>query len=68
VFVSNWSVSKLELSLTIWWHEPDDPNYEDTETAIEYSCQTGKVIDRLNVMGFPSAVCSRSSKMDFGPS
>ena len=25
---------------------------EETETAIEYACETGKAIDRLNVMGF----------------
>ena len=34
------------------WGEPEDPNNEETETVIEYSCETGKVIDRLNVMGF----------------
>jgi hypothetical protein len=34
------------------WGEPNDPTDEKTETAIEYSCETGKVIDRLNVMGF----------------
>jgi HEPN/Toprim N-terminal domain 1 len=34
------------------WGEPEDPNDEETETVIEYSCETGKVIDRLNVMGF----------------
>lgn len=34
------------------WGEPEDPANEKTETAIEYSCETGKVIDRLNVMGF----------------
>ena len=25
---------------------------EETEMAIEYACETGKAIDRLNVMGF----------------
>ena len=25
---------------------------EETETAIEYACETGKAIDRLNIMGF----------------
>jgi hypothetical protein len=34
------------------WGEPENLNDEETETAIEYSCETGKVIDRLNVMGF----------------
>src|SRR5213593_406209 len=34
------------------WGEPGDPNDDETETVIEYSCETGKVIDRLNVMGF----------------
>ena len=34
------------------WGEPDDPNDNETETVIEYSCETGKVIDRLNIMGF----------------
>lgn len=33
------------------WGEPDIDDQE-TETAIEYSCQTRKVIDRLEVMGF----------------
>jgi hypothetical protein len=32
--------------------EAQDPNDQETETVIEYSCETGKVIDRLNVMGF----------------
>jgi hypothetical protein len=32
--------------------EPNDPTDEKTEIAIEYSCETEKVIDRLNVMGF----------------
>jgi len=34
------------------WGEPNDPTDEKTETAIEYSCEIGKVIDGLNVMGF----------------
>ena len=34
------------------WGEPHDFNDEETETVVEYSCETGKVIDRLNVMGF----------------
>jgi hypothetical protein len=34
------------------WGEPDNPNDDETETVIEYACETGKVIDRLNVMGF----------------
>jgi len=34
------------------WGVPEDPNDTETETAIEYSCETGNVIDRLNVMGF----------------
>lgn len=34
------------------WGEPDDPNDDETETAIEYSCAVGEAIDRLNVMGF----------------
>lgn len=34
------------------WGEPEDINDEETETVIEYSCETVKVIDRLNVMGF----------------
>ncbi|MBV5326987.1 MAG: hypothetical protein JZU65_05020 [Chlorobium sp.] len=33
-------------------NEPDDPNDDEIETAIEYSCEIRKVIDRLNVMGF----------------
>jgi hypothetical protein len=37
---------------TLVWEEPDDPNDDEIETVIEYSCETGKVIDRLNVMGF----------------
>jgi hypothetical protein len=43
------------------WGEPDDTNDEETETAIEYSSETGKVIDRLNVMGFTL----RRVQMDF---
>lgn len=34
------------------WGEPEDRSDEEMETAIEYSCETGKVSDRLNVMGF----------------
>jgi hypothetical protein len=34
------------------WGEPDDPSDNERETVIEYSCETGKVIDRLNIMGF----------------
>lgn len=34
------------------WGEPDDPNDNEKETVIEYSSETGKVIDRLNIMGF----------------
>ena len=34
------------------WGELDDPEDDELETAIEYSCETEKVIDRLNVMGF----------------
>ena len=34
------------------WREADDPNDNEAETVIEYSCETGKVIDRLNIMGF----------------
>ena len=34
------------------WGEPQCMDDEETETAIEYACETGKVIDRLNVMGF----------------
>lgn len=34
------------------WDEPDNPTDDETETVIEYSCETLKVIKRLNVMGF----------------
>jgi len=34
------------------WGEPDCMDDEETETVIEYSCETSKVVDRLNVMGF----------------
>ena len=34
------------------WGEPHCMDDEETETAIEYACETGKAIDRLNVMGF----------------
>ncbi len=34
------------------WGEPDSVGDEDCETAVVYTCETTKVIDRLNVMGF----------------
>lgn len=34
------------------WGVPDDSEEDEIETAIEYSCETASVIDRLNVMGF----------------
>lgn len=34
------------------WGKPDDLDSEDVETVVEYSCETTKVIDRLDVMGF----------------
>lgn len=34
------------------WGVPTDSDDAETETAVEYSCETGNVIDRLNVMGF----------------
>ena len=34
------------------WGEPQCMDDEETEMAIEYACETGKAIDRLNVMGF----------------
>jgi HEPN/Toprim N-terminal domain 1 len=34
------------------WGVPENPDDSETETAVEYSCETGNVIDRLNVMGF----------------
>jgi hypothetical protein len=34
------------------WGEPDDPKSEEVEAVVEYSCETAKVLDRLNVMGF----------------
>jgi hypothetical protein len=34
------------------WGEPEDSDQTQTETAVEYSCETGKIIDRLDVMGF----------------
>ena len=34
------------------WGEPECMDDEETETAIEYACETGKAIDRLNIMGF----------------
>jgi hypothetical protein len=42
------------------WGEPENPNDEETGIAIEYSCETGKVIDRLSgvvsgVLGCPAA-------------
>ncbi len=46
------------------WGEPDDPNDDETETAIEYSCETDKVIDRLNVMGF--TLCRVREEFDIG--
>ena len=34
------------------WGEPDDPDDQETETVIDYSCTTAEAIDRLNIMGF----------------
>ncbi len=34
------------------WGEPECIDDEETESAIEYACETSKVVDRLNVMGF----------------
>ena len=34
------------------WGEPECMDDEETEMAIEYVCETSKVVDRLNVMGF----------------
>lgn len=34
------------------WGEPQCRDDARTETAIEYACETGKVIDRLDIMGF----------------
>ncbi len=34
------------------WREPEAGDDHETETAIEYSCETYKVIDRLEIMGF----------------
>jgi HEPN/Toprim N-terminal domain 1 len=34
------------------WGTPDNPDDPEIEWAIEYSCETGEAIDRLNVMGF----------------
>jgi|GEM_PF-2969301 hypothetical protein len=34
------------------WGKPEVGDDQETETAIEYSCETRKVIDRLEVMGF----------------
>jgi hypothetical protein len=34
------------------WGHPYDATDDECETAIQYACETGQVIDRLNVMGF----------------
>lgn len=34
------------------WGQPDAATADVSETAIQYVCETGKVVDRLNVMGF----------------
>jgi len=34
------------------WGVPAELDDAETETAVEYSCETGNVVDRLNVMGF----------------
>jgi hypothetical protein len=45
-------VRRLSDRNRLVWGEPDAGDDQDSETAIEYSCETRKVIDRLEVMGF----------------
>lgn len=41
------------------WGPPAEADFAQSETVIEYACKTGKVIDRLNVMGFTLARVQR---------
>ncbi len=34
------------------WGEPELSEADDNETVVDYTCQTSKVMDRLNIMGF----------------
>lgn len=34
------------------WGQPDADTDDESETAVQYACETGKITDRLNVMGF----------------
>lgn len=34
------------------WGDPEEGDNQQTETAIEYTCETRKVVERLGVMGF----------------
>jgi HEPN/Toprim N-terminal domain 1 len=43
---------KLSERNELVWGKPTPTTDDETETAIQYACATGKVIDRLNVMGF----------------
>ena len=43
---------KLSERNALVWGKPEESEGDEVETAIEYACETTKVIDRLNVMGF----------------
>ncbi len=43
---------KISERNPILWGKPDTPEVDELEEAIQYACSTGKIIDRLNVMGF----------------
>jgi hypothetical protein len=45
------------------WGDPERPDDKETEVAVEYSCETGNVIDRLNVMGFTLARVRREFEL-----
>lgn len=45
-------IRRLSDQNPLVWGEPEDSDEGETETAVEYSCDAGSIIDRLNVMGF----------------
>jgi len=45
-------VRKISDRNSLVWGEPDPGDKEIQETAVVYRCETAKVIDRLNIMGF----------------
>ena len=43
---------KISQRNELIWGQPDAATDDVSETAIQYACETGKIIDRLSVMGF----------------